>query len=170
MRDLLRRHPGLNDWIEQLLEDDELVPPHLQPDVVRSYRPVPDSRGPISATKYVCPTGDGFTWYRSPTARPMACCPICGSAPGDGGDRYTPAELDERDHFLTARWILYSVSGSRYRLARACHQPWPLHRAQVRAVDDRLIQAAGLPHPQGEPLAHYSPGVDVAIGRPERCR
>src|ERR1022692_1031579 len=88
VRDLLRRHPGLNDWIEQLLEDDELVPPHLQPDVVRSYRPVPDSRGPISATKYVCPTGDGFTWYRSPTARPMACCPICGSAPGDGGDRY----------------------------------------------------------------------------------
>jgi uncharacterized protein YqjF (DUF2071 family) len=86
------------------------------------------------------------------------------------GAPYAPAELDERDHFLTARWILYSVSGSRYRFARACHQPWPLHRAEVRAVDDRLIQAAGLPQPQGEPLVHYSPGVDVAIGRPERCR
>ena len=28
--------------------------------------------------------------------------------------------------------------------------------------------AAGLPAPEGEPLVHYSPGVDVAIGRPER--
>jgi uncharacterized protein len=85
------------------------------------------------------------------------------------GDRLTASELDERDHFLTARWILFSVSGARYRLARACHPPWPLHRADATTVDDRLIQAAGLPTPQGAPLVHYSPGVDVAIGRPERC-
>ena len=35
-------------------------------------------------------------------------------------------------------------------------------------VDDRLIAAAGLPAPSGAPLVHYSPGVDVTIGRPER--
>lgn len=86
------------------------------------------------------------------------------------GDRYTAAELDERDHFLTARWILFSVSGRRYRLARACHQPWPLHRAHAEVVNDHLIAAAGFPQPRGEPLVHYSPGVDVAIGRPESCR
>jgi uncharacterized protein YqjF (DUF2071 family) len=34
-------------------------------------------------------------------------------------------------------------------------------------VDDSLISAAGLPEPSGEPLVHYSPGVDVRIGRPE---
>jgi uncharacterized protein len=84
------------------------------------------------------------------------------------GARYGDDEVSERDHFLTARWILFSVSGSRYRLARACHDPWPLHWAQVRGLDDRLIAAAGLPPPEGEPLAHYSPGVDVRIGRPER--
>jgi uncharacterized protein YqjF (DUF2071 family) len=84
------------------------------------------------------------------------------------GDRYADDELDQRDHFLTARWILFSVAGSRYRLARACHDPWPLHRAQAREVDDRLIAAAGLPPPTEPPLVHYSPGVDVAIGRPER--
>jgi len=84
------------------------------------------------------------------------------------GARYGDDELGERDHFLTARWILFSVSGSRYRLARACHDPWPLHRAQVCGLDDRLIAAAGLPPPEGEPLAHYSPGVDVRIGPPER--
>ena len=86
------------------------------------------------------------------------------------GDRIGADELDERDHFLTARWILFSVAGSRRRLARACHEPWPLHRAEATTVDDGLLVAAGLPAPAGAPLVHYSPGVDVAIGRPEKCR
>jgi uncharacterized protein YqjF (DUF2071 family) len=84
------------------------------------------------------------------------------------GEPYRAAELTARDHFLTARWILFSSSGRWYRLARASHQPWPLHRATVQVADDGLIAAAGLPQPDGEPLAHYSPGVDVRIGRPER--
>jgi uncharacterized protein YqjF (DUF2071 family) len=84
------------------------------------------------------------------------------------GEPFRAAELDERDHFLTARWILFSVAGSRQRFARACHQPWPLHRAEALTVDDRLVTAAGLPQPQGPPLVHYSPGVDVRIGLPER--
>jgi uncharacterized protein YqjF (DUF2071 family) len=86
------------------------------------------------------------------------------------GDRISASELDERDHFLTARWILFSVAGSRRRLARARHEPWPLHRAEATTVDDGLLVAAGLPAPVGAPLVHYSPGVDVAIGRPEKCR
>ncbi|HEY4465810.1 MAG TPA: DUF2071 domain-containing protein [Streptosporangiaceae bacterium] len=83
------------------------------------------------------------------------------------GEPFSPAGLAERDHFLTARWILFSVAGGRRSFARACHQPWPLYRARADLVDDRLIAAAGLPEPEGEPLVHYSPGVDVAIGRPE---
>ncbi|MGN6679295.1 MAG: YqjF family protein [Streptosporangiaceae bacterium] len=85
----------------------------------------------------------------------------------DIGDRYQDAELEARDHFLTARWILFTTLYGKPTLARASHPPWPLHRAQVRELDDRLIAAAGLPAPQAEPLVHYSPGVDVAIGRPE---
>jgi uncharacterized protein len=84
------------------------------------------------------------------------------------GARFDAAELDERDHFLTARWVLFSVSGERRRFARAQHPPWPLHRATVQAVDDGLITAAGLPQPDGQPLVHYSPGVDVRIGSPEK--
>src|SRR5215469_12824381 len=86
------------------------------------------------------------------------------------GARIGDGELGERDHFLTARWILFSDAGSWRRLARARHDPWPLHRAEARTVDDGLLVAAGLPAPDGPPLVHYSPGVDVAIGRPERCR
>ena len=72
------------------------------------------------------------------------------------------------EHFLTARWMLFSVTGGRRTAARACHPRWPLQRATARLVDDQLITAAGLPAPVGEPLVHYSPGVDVAIGRPEK--
>ena len=84
------------------------------------------------------------------------------------GAPFGDGDLDERDHFLTARWVLFSVSGHGYGFARAWHQPWPLYRAQVQAVDDHLITAAGLPPTEGEPLVHYSPGVDVRIGRPEK--
>jgi uncharacterized protein len=84
------------------------------------------------------------------------------------GPPFPAAEKTERDHFLTARWRLFSVVAGRVSSARACHQPWPLYRAEARLVDDHLLPAAGLPEPAGEPLVHYSPGVDVAIGRPER--
>jgi uncharacterized protein len=83
------------------------------------------------------------------------------------GESFGPAGASERDHFLTARWHLFSVMAGRLVSARACHQPWPLYRASAPLVDDRLLTAAGLPEPRGEPLVHYSPGVDVAIGRPE---
>ena len=87
------------------------------------------------------------------------------------GPRLASTELDERDHFLTARWVLFSAADGRNRFARACHTPWPLHRAEPIVVDDHLITAAGLPSPQEQqPIVHFSPGVDVRIGRPERYR
>jgi uncharacterized protein len=84
------------------------------------------------------------------------------------GEPFEPSELHQRDHFLTARWVLFSSAGDRTRFARAFHSPWPLHRAELLDVDDQLIVAAGLPSPQGDPIVHYSPGVDVRIGRPQR--
>lgn len=84
------------------------------------------------------------------------------------GAPFTAAELHERDHFLTARWVLFSSVGDRRRFARASHLPWPLHRAHVVEIDDRLVTAVGLPSPEAEAIVHYSPGVDVRIGRPER--
>ena len=86
------------------------------------------------------------------------------------GAPYRPGELEDRDHFLTARWVLFSVLAGHPLFARAQHQPWPLYRAEALTVDDSLVAAAGLPAPRGAPLVHYSPGVDVRIGRPERYR
>jgi uncharacterized protein YqjF (DUF2071 family) len=82
------------------------------------------------------------------------------------GDRFDPDELTELDHFLTARWALFSAPRSGLHHARAEHDPWPLHRARSRHVHDELITAAGLPEAEGEPLVHYSPTVEVRIGWP----
>jgi uncharacterized protein YqjF (DUF2071 family) len=84
------------------------------------------------------------------------------------GDPYEPGALTELDHFLTARWAVFSAPRSGIHHARAFHAPWPLHRAEVVSLDDELVQAAGLPAPSGQPLVHYSPSVEVRIGWPHR--
>lgn len=82
------------------------------------------------------------------------------------GEPFAADELTGLDHFLTARWALYSNPRSGLHRALAAHDPWPLHRARVTALDDQLVAAAGLPQPEGEPLVHHSPSVEVRIGWP----
>jgi uncharacterized protein YqjF (DUF2071 family) len=72
------------------------------------------------------------------------------------------------EHFLTARWGLFTQLGSKLSYAPVAHPAWPLERAELSLVDDELIEAAGYSRPKGRPLVHYSPGVDVRIGRPRR--
>jgi uncharacterized protein YqjF (DUF2071 family) len=84
------------------------------------------------------------------------------------GPALAPDELGDLDHWLTARWRLFSATRSGLRFARADHPPWPLHRARLLHGDDGLVTAAGLPRPQGDPLVHWSPGVEVRIGLPHR--
>ena len=86
----------------------------------------------------------------------------------DIGDPFRADELTELDHFLTARWALFSAPRSGLRHALAQHDPWPLHRGQAVELHDELVAAAGLPVPVGEPLVHYSPSVEVRIGWPTR--
>jgi len=86
----------------------------------------------------------------------------------DIGTPFEPPELTARDHFLTSRWTLFSISGKWRRYGDAEHDPWPLQRATAREVNDELVAAAGLPQPTTAPLVHYSPGVDVRIGSPHR--
>jgi uncharacterized protein YqjF (DUF2071 family) len=88
----------------------------------------------------------------------------------DIGDPFAPSELSALDHFLTARWALFSAPIAGLRWARAWHEPWPLHRVAVASVHDDLVAAAGLPAPARPPLAHFSPSVEVRIGWPHRCR
>jgi hypothetical protein len=82
-----------------------------------------------------------------------------------GGGIEVPGPLEQ---FLTARFRLYSVRLGRLVFADVEHAPWPLERAKAVYVLQTLTHAAGLPAPEGEPLAHFSPGVRTRIGAPRR--
>ena len=79
-------------------------------------------------------------------------------------------ELGHFDHYLTARWQLYTTLGPLLARATVEHEPWPLHRAVVRRLDGNLLAAAGLPAPSGDPVVHWSPGVRTRISAPRRLR
>jgi uncharacterized protein YqjF (DUF2071 family) len=80
------------------------------------------------------------------------------------GDPFPPGDLGPLDHFLTARFRLYSVFADRLVAADAEHAPWPLRRAWLGHLRQNLVQVAGLPAPRAEPLMHASDGVRVRIG------
>ena len=72
--------------------------------------------------------------------------------------------------FLSARWALGSALAGQLLWADVDHPVWPLYRAEVVSWSESLIAAAGLPDPVGDPVALWSPGVEVRIGRPSRVR
>ena len=80
------------------------------------------------------------------------------------GTRFAGQELGDRDHFLTARYRLYTLLYGRLGWAQIEHEVWPLARATVVTLDQNLLETAGLPTPEGEPLAHYAEEIGVKIG------
>jgi uncharacterized protein len=101
--------------------------------------------------------------YSSQRNGMMAVCPAHSEIEIEIGEPFAPEELTERDHFLTALWRLYTRFGGGLSYVQVEHPPWPLFRARVLKLDETLLTAAGLPAPEGEPLVHYSPGVDVKV-------
>ena len=96
----------------------------------------------------------------------LAAAPAHSEIEIEIGDAFASDDLSERDHFLTALFRLYAVFRDGLKYVQVEHPPWPLFHARVAKLDENLVAAAGLPPPEGEPLVHYSPGVDVKIGWP----
>jgi len=80
------------------------------------------------------------------------------------GERFEAKELGDRDRFLTARYRLYTLLYGRLGWAQIEHEAWPLASATVVTLEQNLIETAGLPTPEGQPLAHYAEEIDVTIG------
>jgi hypothetical protein len=80
-----------------------------------------------------------------------------------GGALTEPTELD---HFLTARWGLHTRAWGRTLHLPNEHPRWPLHRAELLALDDELMAAAGLTVTGPPASVLYSPGVPVTFGAP----
>jgi uncharacterized protein YqjF (DUF2071 family) len=77
-----------------------------------------------------------------------------------------PREPSALEDWLTGRWRAYTTVSRRLAVASVRHEPWPLHDVEVLALEETLVEAAGLPAPEGEPLAQWSPGVRVRFGHP----
>ena len=74
----------------------------------------------------------------------------------------------ELDHFLSARWGLHVHWWGRTLYIPNHHEPWPMHDAEVLALDDGLVSSAGLPGLTARPPDHvaFSPGVRTTFGLP----
>ncbi len=80
--------------------------------------------------------------------------------PSSGTFEAIPGSLEA---FLTERYCLYAQdrNGALWR-AEVHHLPWPLQQAAGRVDASQLVAPHSLPL-QGEPLLHFSRGVDVVI-------
>ena len=92
------------------------------------------------------------------------------SAASDLSVRIGPplTEPSPLDHFLTARWALHTRARGRTLHMPNEHPQWPLHGAELLALDDGLVSATGLPafgRPPDSVL--YSPCVPVTFGAPD---
>jgi hypothetical protein len=73
------------------------------------------------------------------------------------------AEPGTFEHFLVERYVLYAQRGGRLLRGRVHHEPYPFCDVEEIEVEETMIAAAGLGRLAGEPIAHYSPGVDVDV-------
>ena len=73
-------------------------------------------------------------------------------------------ETSELDHFLTARFRLYTAARGRIGYAQIAHEPWPLQSAQVMQLNEDLVENSGVSRPVGEPLVHYAEELRVKAG------
>ncbi len=81
------------------------------------------------------------------------------------GARRRPTELDD---FLSARWGLHVRWWGRTLYVPNRHEPWPMHDAEVLALDDGLLASVGLPDLAARAPDHvaFSPGVRTDFGLP----
>jgi len=81
------------------------------------------------------------------------------------GDALDEAPHSSPDFFLTERYCLYSAArrGERLYRSRIFHQPWPLRRASLTSLRSTMLEAVGLPTPNGEPLLHYAEAIKADI-------
>ena len=86
------------------------------------------------------------------------------------GERVTPSELTQLERFLICRWRLYSETGDGIAVTEVEHEPWPVRRAEILGIDERLTEAVGLSPGSTPSLAHYAQGVTARFARRRAAR
>ena len=77
-------------------------------------------------------------------------------------------ESTELDDFVSARWGLHVRWFGRTLYVPNRHEVWPVHNAEVLALDDGLMASVGFPDLAARPPDHvaFSPGVRTEFGFP----
>lgn len=84
-----------------------------------------------------------------------------------GGELLSASRPGTFEFFLLERYLLFSEHRGRIKRGHVHHVPYPAQRATLRALDQDLLQAAGLPETSRLPeITHYSSGVDVEVFGP----
>ena len=79
------------------------------------------------------------------------------------GEMLGEAEVDSLEFYLVERYCLYAAAGKDLYRARIHHPPWKLQRAELTGLRSTMLEAQGLPGPEGGPLVHYSEIQDTAV-------
>ena len=74
-----------------------------------------------------------------------------------------PAHPGTLEFFLAERYLLYTVWRDQIYQGQVHHTPYPLQACRVHTLHETLMASAGIARPSEQPLAHFSPGVDVEI-------
>jgi uncharacterized protein YqjF (DUF2071 family) len=73
------------------------------------------------------------------------------------------AEPGTLEHFLVERYFLYALANDRLYLGQVHHHPYPVQSAEVLALDESLLAAAGIRRPASPAIGHFARGVDVKV-------
>jgi len=97
-----------------------------------------------------------------------------GAAPAEFDATYGPAggtrrvEPGSLESFLVENYRFYTDGRGGVYYGDVAHEPWPLAPADCEVRTNGLFEANGFAEPDGGPLLHYSPGVDVTADRIRR--
>jgi hypothetical protein len=61
---VLTRSPAVHAWVAQVLQNDEHLPPELQPVTELAYQALAGRGVPPDAQRYVCPVDGNWVWFR----------------------------------------------------------------------------------------------------------
>ncbi|MFC6865379.1 YqjF family protein [Halomicroarcula sp. GCM10025817] len=82
---------------------------------------------------------------------------------GDGAPS-TP-DTHSLEQFLVERYRFYaSAENGQVYYADINHEPWPLEGGTADVRRNELFDVNGFEYPDGDPLVHYSEGIDVSAG------
>lgn len=82
------------------------------------------------------------------------------------GEPVESDEIRDLDVFLLARWRAFTRVFGRIVSVPVEHRPWPLRRAELSDLSGDLLEALGLPAPEGGPDVRFSDGVHARLGLP----